>query len=198
LTERVRLTRADLRGTGGRALCEEYAIREDDEDVIVSVSQTVARRFDLGEVYAQRHAEQCATAGRAQRNVLVVDDEEVIRSLIGQLLARRGLAPDTAVDGEHAIEKLRSGAYAVMLLDLMLPKLSGFEVLELMRRERIFLPVIVVSGAGERRTRELDPYLVTAVVRKPFDIDVLAAIAAALVSGYVVDAASSNRAQHDQ
>lgn len=87
------------------------------------------------------------------------------------------------MDGEHALEKVRTGEYTVMLLDLMMPKRSGLDVLAALRAERRFLRVIVISAESERRTRGLDPYLVTAVIRKPFDIDIVAEIAAALVAG---------------
>ncbi|HYO79105.1 MAG TPA: response regulator [Thermoanaerobaculia bacterium] len=180
----VAITADDLQDERGRAVREEYAIAEEDMEVIIRLGEHEAERLDLADLYHRRLAEQARVPVERRRNVLVVDDDETIRSLISRLLARRGLAPDTAVNGEHALEKLRMGDYAVVLLDLMMPRVDGFEVLKRMRAERMFLPVIVISAVGEKRAPDLDPFLVTAIIRKPFNIDVVADIAAELVTAY--------------
>ena len=156
--ERVALTRDDLDSDAGRALCAEYGVADQDGAHIIRLTHEQAQRFGLTERYLLRLAERSET--EPSRKVLVVDDDETIRSLLCRLLARRGLVPDTAVDGEHALEKVRtSGDYALIVLDLMMPKLDGFGVLNVLRAERRFVPVIVLSAAGYARTRHVDPYL---------------------------------------
>lgn len=181
--ERVALTMDDLDSPAGRTLCNEYGIVDGDRTAIIRLDHAQACRYDLADRYWLRL--NARKPAEPTRKVLVVDDDEPIRSLIVRLLARRGLTPDTAVDGEHALEKIRTGNYALILLDLMMPKRSGFDVLAALRDERRFLPVIVISAEREHRTRDLDPYLVTAVIRKPFDIDVVAEIAAAIVAAHI-------------
>ncbi|HEX8255746.1 MAG TPA: response regulator [Thermoanaerobaculia bacterium] len=180
----VAITADDLQDERGRAVRNEYAIAEENTEVIIRLGEHEAERLDLAELYQRRLAEQARVPVEHRRHVLVVDDDETIRSLISRLLARRGLAPDTAVNGEHALEKLRVSDYAVVLLDLMMPRVDGFEVLKRMRAERMFLPVIVISAVGEKSAPDLDPFLVTAIIRKPFNIDVVADIAAQLVAAY--------------
>ncbi len=179
---RVALTVDDL--GAGHPLLSEYGIAPENQQVVVYVNAGNAHRFALDELYAKRRAEQAAVSGR---KVLVVDDEEPIRSLMTRLLARRGLKPDTAADGADALEKLERGGYGLILLDLMMPKRDGYEVLKALRAARLFVPVIVVSAVAERRAGDLDPFLVTAVVRKPFDIDIVAEIAAAIIAATVED-----------
>jgi CheY-like chemotaxis protein len=162
----------------GHPLLREYGIAADDREFVVYVNGGDVHRFALDEVYAKRRAEQEGVSGR---KVLVVDDEEPIRSLMTRLLARRGLTSDTAADGADALVKLERGGYGLVLLDLMMPKRDGDDVLKVLRATRHFVPVIVVSAAGERRVGDLDPFLVTALVRKPFDIDIVAEIAAAII-----------------
>ena len=177
---RVALTADDLQNEGGRVLRDEYAISAENGEFIIHLGEAEADRLGLGDLYRRRRAEQSEVTDNRRRRVLIVDDEEPIRRLVSQLIARRGLTPDTAVDGDHALEKLRTGDYAVVLLDLLMPKRDGFAVLKAMRAERMFLPVIVISSAEEPRTRDLDPYLVVGVIHKPFEIALVAEVAAAL------------------
>ena len=103
----------------------------------------------------------------------MVDDEPAIRALITKIVERAGLPVDNARDGVEAIEKLDSSKYAVLVLDLMMPNVDGFGVIEHLRnRER--RPAIIVITAGDTAAiRRLDGSLVHSVLRKPFDIDVL-------------------------
>jgi len=65
-----------------------------------------------------------------EKRILVVDDDEAIRMLLLTILRRRGMVMDTARNGAEALEKLGQCRYAVMLLDLMMPVMSGWAVLE--------------------------------------------------------------------
>jgi class 3 adenylate cyclase len=83
--------------------------------------------------------------------MLVVDDEPFNRMLLSTTLEELGHETETAADGAEALEKLRSGAFDLVFLDLVMPGLDGFEVLERMKGspELRHIPVLVVSSIDE-------------------------------------------------
>jgi len=108
-----------------------------------------------------------------EKRILVVDDDAAIRTLLFTILRRRGLAVDVARNGEEALERLGECTYALMLLDLMMPVMSGWEVLErLAGVDPARRPVIVVLTAGTE-PRDVSPEFVAGSVRKPFDVQLL-------------------------
>lgn len=116
--------------------------------------------------------------------VLVVDDEPAIRALVAKIVERAGFAVDIAADGAEAVEKVKETDYAVIVLDLMMPAISGYEFVDfLQQREGKRPSVIVITAAAEASlTRQLDPTVVHSIVRKPFDINVLADLVTAAAS----------------
>jgi DNA-binding response OmpR family regulator len=109
-----------------------------------------------------------------ERRVLVVDDEPAIRALVAKIVERAGLPVDSARDGAEAIARMNECRYAVVVLDLMMPNVDGFELVEHIRMRYEARPAIIVISAGESATlRRLDGSMVHSIVRKPFDIDVL-------------------------
>jgi len=105
---------------------------------------------------------------------LVVDDETAIRALIAKIVQRAGFTVETARDGAEAIEKLRESSFSVMVIDLMMPVVTGYDVIKHVRESDIRnLAVIVITAGDTAAIRRLDPGLVHTVLRKPFDIDVL-------------------------
>ncbi|MGZ5443450.1 MAG: response regulator [Thermoanaerobaculia bacterium] len=102
---------------------------------------------------------------------LVVEDDPAIRRLVEKLLARRNVEIDTAHDGREAVEKLRNGRYSVLILDLMVPELNGFEVIEFLKRENVRVPVAVVSAVSQQALTQLDLDVVKLVISKPFDVE---------------------------
>ena len=80
--------------------------------------------------------------------LLIVDDDPMIRMLLKRVAERAGIAADTAADGAEALERLRERHYRVLLLDLMMPRMSGYDVLEKIRAmpSRAATPVIVVTA----------------------------------------------------
>lgn len=79
--------------------------------------------------------------------ILVVDDEELNRDLLQEILEAE-YKIDTAADGELALEKLREKKYAALLLDLQMPKMDGFVVLDVMKKQNYIdeIPVLIISG----------------------------------------------------
>jgi DNA-binding response OmpR family regulator len=108
-----------------------------------------------------------------EKRILIVDDDEAIRALLFTILRRRGFAVDVARNGVEAMSRLRNCRYALMLLDLMMPMKSGWEVMdELKRLSAEERPVVIVLTAGND-PRDLDPALVAASIGKPFEVNLL-------------------------
>jgi len=106
--------------------------------------------------------------------VLVVDDEPAIRALVAKIVERAGLTVDTAADGAAAIEQLESTPYSVVVVDLMMPNVDGYALIDYLKNHEGEKPAIIVVSAGESAAlRQLDGSIVHSIVRKPFDIDVL-------------------------
>jgi CheY-like chemotaxis protein len=114
-----------------------------------------------------------------ERTVLVVDDDDAIRTLITRVLLRAHYEVAQAGNGSEALSKLRERPYQTMILDLMMPVMSGFEVVEYLRvHDDAGAPcIVVVSAAGERDLQSITSPLVRSVLRKPFDLpELLAAV----------------------
>jgi len=102
--------------------------------------------------------------------VLVVDDEKVIVKGVKFSLEQDGMDIDTAYDGEEALEKVRVNEYDIILLDLMLPKLSGYEVCQKIR-EFSDVPIIMLTAKGEDMDKILGlEYGADDYITKPFNI----------------------------
>lgn len=83
-------------------------------------------------------------------NLLVVDDEELNRDMLSRRLQREGYNVDTAHDGEHALVQMSQAQYDLVLLDIMMPKMDGFAVLERLRADRYEAPIIMLTAVNER------------------------------------------------
>jgi len=106
-----------------------------------------------------------------QYRALVVEDDPAIRRLVEKLLTRLRIRIDTAADGQTAIQKLSSERYSVLVLDLMIPELNGFEIIDFIKRENLLVPVAVVSAVSQQALTKLDLDVVKLVISKPFDVD---------------------------
>jgi two-component system alkaline phosphatase synthesis response regulator PhoP len=106
-----------------------------------------------------------------QYRALVVEDDPAIRRLVEKLLTRLRIQIDTAADGQTAIDKLNSQSYSVLVLDLMVPELNGFEIIDYIKRENLPIPVAVVSAVSQQALTKLDLDVVKLVISKPFDVD---------------------------
>lgn len=85
--------------------------------------------------------------------ILVVDDEKPIVKLVTYHLEREGFKVTPAYDGEEALRLLRSGEYDFVVLDIMIPKVSGWDVLRIMRREGLNAPVLLLSARSDEADR---------------------------------------------
>ena len=105
----------------------------------------------------------------AQR-VLVVDDAKLIVKGIRFSLEQEGMEVDCAYDGEEAVQKTKENEYDIILLDVMLPKLDGFEVCQQIR-EFSSVPVIMLTAKGDDMDKILGlEYGADDYITKPFNI----------------------------
>ena len=106
----------------------------------------------------------------AAKRVLVVDDEKLIVKGIKFSLEQDDMEVDCAYDGEEAVEMARAGSYDIILLDVMLPKLTGFEVCQQIR-EFSQVPIIMLTAKGEDMDKILGlEYGADDYMTKPFNI----------------------------
>lgn len=123
---------------------------------------------------------------QASKRVLVADDDQSIRQLVSTIVRREDLEVDSAADGIEAIEKLKEHDYAVVLLDLMMPRLDGFGVIDYLRdHPPAHKPVIlVVTAYADQKFKAVDPTIVAGVLRKPFEIADLGSLVQLCVLGW--------------
>ena len=104
------------------------------------------------------------------KKVLVVDDEKLIVKGLKFSLEQDDMEVDTAFDGEEAVEKARANTYDIILLDIMLPKLSGLEVCQMIR-EFSDVPIIMLTAKGDDMDKIMGlEYGADDYITKPFNI----------------------------
>ena len=121
--------------------------------------------------------------GRAR--VLVVDDDDMLRRMTALVLRRHGIPVEEASDGQHAIDRMREEGFEVLVLDLMMPRVNGWQVVAWLRTNMSAKPriVVVLTAATKEVLNELDPDVVNTILFKPFDIHELAGYVRACVQG---------------
>src|SRR5690242_17104429 len=103
-----------------------------------------------------------------ERRILVVDDDDAIRMLVSTVLRRRGFRVDAARHGAEAVDIIARCRHSLVVLDLMMPMMSGYDVLDyLMTRPLATRPLVLVLTAGIQ-SRTFDPALVVGTIQKPF------------------------------
>jgi CheY-like chemotaxis protein len=113
--------------------------------------------------------------------VLVVEDDEDIRVDLAAILRVKGFTVEEAANGKEALAQLHEGASpCVIVLDLMMPVMNGWELRQAMRQDRALaaIPVIVVSGKGRIAPEEEEVLAPAAVLVKPFELSELLALVA--------------------
>jgi adenylate cyclase len=95
--------------------------------------------------------ESAAVTGGETGSILVVDDNEINRDLLSRYLARLGHAVQSVPDGKKALEMIGTGAFDLVLLDIMMPELNGYQVLQHLKDSSNWrdLPVIMISALDE-------------------------------------------------
>jgi DNA-binding NtrC family response regulator len=104
-------------------------------------------------------------------NVLVVDDDPGVRSVLDRFLSRRGYAVETVEDGETALRKIREHEPDLLLLDVYLPGISGMDVLYALQGEGRAIPTLTFSGMpDDEMARESVLLGATDFIYKPFTL----------------------------
>jgi len=113
-----------------------------------------------------------------KRRLLVIDDDASLRTLFRRMLSREGFDVDLASDGDAGLAYIRDSDYDVIILDLMMTGVSGFDVLDQLMQNRpsLLQRVVVASAASVRTLEQFDAGKVHALVRKPFDMDEFLAV----------------------
>ena len=103
--------------------------------------------------------------------ILVVDDDLAIRVLLQAVLTRLHFEVDLAPDGAAALDLLKNGSYDLILLDLMMPRIDGFEFLDRTRGLVARPHIIVFTAAGQRGIAKIPAGAVCSSILKPFDLE---------------------------
>ncbi len=82
-------------------------------------------------------------------NILLVEDEKNLTEALTHILKKEKYSVDVAYDGEQGLEMGLSGRYDVILLDIMMPKKNGYEVLEALRKDNITTPVLILTARNQ-------------------------------------------------
>ena len=104
------------------------------------------------------------------KKILIIDDERMITRALSRALAHDRLEIETASDGQEGLEKFKSFQPDLILLDLLMPKVSGMEVLEKIRSQGSKTPIILMTAYGDAQTQEKAKELgISAYLTKPFN-----------------------------
>ena len=105
------------------------------------------------------------------KRILIVDDDDEIRDLLEFDVSHSGYFVDTASDGKEGLQKALNNSYDLILLDVMMPKMNGFDVCKNIRQAKLAIPILMLTAKGTINDKTVgfdcgaDDYLV-----KPFDI----------------------------
>jgi CheY-like chemotaxis protein len=101
--------------------------------------------------------------------ILLVDDNTIVRDMLVDLVASLGYHADAAAGGEQALALFDSARYDIVLTDLLMPGMSGWDVLAALRQRDPHVPVVIVTGSpvvGDPRASQPG----VAVLKKPVDV----------------------------
>lgn len=114
--------------------------------------------------------------------VLVADDDAALRSLLRLVARRAGFEVDTASNGQEALDLIRKNNYLIAIVDLMMPLMNGYEVVERVAEMQDRPGLIVVTAMTDTYVSGLDGNVVHSIVRKPFDVEMLRGVLTELAS----------------
>lgn len=83
------------------------------------------------------------------KKILIVEDEDALSSVLSSKLSREGFEVSVAGDGEEGLKKIAAWQPDLILLDIVMPKVNGYEVLEEMAKNNVKIPVIIISNSGQ-------------------------------------------------
>ncbi|MCK4384628.1 MAG: response regulator [candidate division Zixibacteria bacterium] len=158
------------------------------ENAILDSSQTLDRICEeptLEEKSEEKLAEEISTeevitiqgekiASMEKRKVLIVDDQPIITDLLVDILKRIGYNSEVALGGKDGLKIFAKDGFDLVITDLSMPDISGWEVSKSVKRQNPFVPVILITGWGvEPDPHKMKDSGVDFVINKPFQIDQL-------------------------
>jgi two-component system, OmpR family, copper resistance phosphate regulon response regulator CusR len=128
------------------------------------------------QVISPTYVTQSRGGSQEQMRILIVEDEARIRAFLARAFKAEGFRVDVVADGEHGVLRALAGSYDLVILDLLLPGLSGLDALRELQRARSDLPVLILSARSDLPIK-LRSFELGAVdyVAKPFSLDELLA-----------------------
>ena len=125
--------------------------------------ESITMRFE-----GENAISKAMNALKGNAHVAIVDDDMVIRTLIKTVFQGTGWTMQEFADGKEFVDTLEGGAYDLLFLDLMMPNMNGFQVLQELRRRGIEMPVIIFSALTKKETIvKAQEYGVRTYLRKP-------------------------------
>lgn len=112
---------------------------------------------------------------KTKKKILIVEDDSTLSQMMNDKFSHEGFDIDLALDGEEALDKVRKNKYDMVLLDILMPKMHGIEVLTQMRKndETFKMPVIILT-ALDSAERELEAHKLGAIeyfVKSKYTLD---------------------------
>jgi CheY-like chemotaxis protein len=146
--------------------------------------ETAGRATRMRRAAARRRAEISNTERSGPRRVLLVDDSVSVRRFVGQMLEKAGFHVTTAGDGADALARLAEATYDVVVTDLEMPRVNGYELIDDLRRRPATrdVPVIVLTTrAGEKHVALAKSLGVEHYVTKPVEEHAFVTLVASVV-----------------
>lgn len=81
--------------------------------------------------------------------ILIIEDELILAEALKEKLTHIGYEVETVFDGEAGLEKIKEKKPDLLILDILLPGINGYEVMERLKKENVSLPILVVSNSGQ-------------------------------------------------
>jgi len=106
--------------------------------------------------------------------LLIVDDDKAVARLLARVAERAGFDADVAKDGVQAVEMLDKKPYDIAIIDLMMPRMSGYDLVQKISTLQPRPVVLVATALMNGDVASLDDSMVRRVIKKPFDINAVA------------------------
>jgi DNA-binding NtrC family response regulator len=116
--------------------------------------------------------EKTVNANAKNRHILIVDDEEDLRTLLGHVLSTAGYRIDTAADGESALKLLQKEKFDLALLDIQMPNLNGIQVLKYLHQHLPGIKAIMLTGYADlKHAMEAKEFGARDFIGKPYKLE---------------------------
>jgi serine/threonine-protein kinase len=119
---------------------------------------------------AMPSAQQPNTTPIPGQRALIADDDPVTRYLIANIVSQRRIAFDEAANGADAVKSLKAHGYTIVFLDLLMPRVDGWGVIDFLRRSKTKPPrIVIITGVKDQTLSVADRELVSGIIYKPLD-----------------------------